>query len=68
MLKFMLRIPDDLHLRLTAQAETGRRSLNAEMLHLLEVALTTAGGDDESPGGNSSTPAPLRGSGPSPRP
>ncbi|MBL1100749.1 Arc family DNA-binding protein [Streptomyces sp. 205] len=38
-----------MHERLTAQAETDRRSLNSEILHLLEVALTTVGGDDESP-------------------
>ncbi|WP_307821907.1 Arc family DNA-binding protein [Streptomyces coffeae] len=49
MIKFTLRIPDDMHERLTAQAETDRRSLNSEILHLLEVALTTVGGDDESP-------------------
>ncbi|WP_409472808.1 Arc family DNA-binding protein [Streptomyces sp. HC307] len=49
MLKFTLRIPEDLHARLTTQAEIDRRSLNSEILHLLEVALTTVGGDDESP-------------------
>lgn len=49
MLKFTLRIPEDLHLRLAAQAESDRRSINAEILHLLEVALTAVEGDDESP-------------------
>ncbi len=49
MFKFTLRIPDDLHERLTAQAATDRRSLNSEILHLLEVALTAVGGNDESP-------------------
>ncbi|MDQ0760536.1 Arc family DNA-binding protein [Streptomyces canus] len=49
MLKFTLRIPDDLHARLITQAETDRRSLNSEILHLLEVALTTVRADDESP-------------------
>jgi predicted HicB family RNase H-like nuclease len=44
-----LRIPEDLHARLTAQAKTDRRSLNSEIIHLLEVALTTVGEDDESP-------------------
>jgi predicted HicB family RNase H-like nuclease len=44
-----LRIPEDLHARLTAQAGTDRRSLNSEIIHLLEVALTTVGEDDESP-------------------
>jgi hypothetical protein len=66
--KFTLRIPDDLHTRLTAQAATDKRSLNSEILHLLEVALTAVGGDTESPSGDSATSAPLRGSGHSPRP
>ncbi|WP_156724692.1 Arc family DNA-binding protein [Streptomyces apocyni] len=48
MIKFTLRAPEDLWERLTTQAETDRRSLNSEILHLLEVALTTVGGDDES--------------------
>lgn len=49
MFKFTLRIPDELHTRLAAQAATDRRSLNAEILHLLEVSLTAMKGDDESP-------------------
>ncbi|MFG2883951.1 Arc family DNA-binding protein [Streptomyces sp. NPDC048297] len=49
MIKFTLRIPDHMHERLTTQAETDRRSLNSEILHLLEVALTTVEGGDESP-------------------
>jgi predicted HicB family RNase H-like nuclease len=44
-----LRLPEDLHARLTAQAETDRRSLNSEILYLLEAALSSVGGDDESP-------------------
>jgi hypothetical protein len=31
-------MPDDLHARLRALAEQDRRSLNAEILHLLETA------------------------------
>ncbi|MET7727669.1 Arc family DNA-binding protein [Streptomyces mirabilis] len=61
MIRFALRIPEDLHARLTAQATADRRSINSEILHLIEVALSTIEVDDESPGGDSSTPAPLRG-------
>ena len=49
MIKFTLRIPEDLHERLTTQADTDRRSLNSEILHLLDVALTAVDADDESP-------------------
>jgi hypothetical protein len=41
MIRFALRIPEDLHARLTAQAVADRRSVNSEILHLLEVALAT---------------------------
>jgi predicted HicB family RNase H-like nuclease len=34
-----VRMPDDLHVRLAAQAETDRRSLNAEILWLIEQGL-----------------------------
>ncbi|MHA5049287.1 Arc family DNA-binding protein [Streptomyces sp. SD15] len=68
MVKFTLRIPDNLHNRMTAQAATDRRSLNSEILYLLEVGLANVTPDAESPGGYSATPAPLRGSGHSPRP
>ncbi|MGP4087902.1 Arc family DNA-binding protein [Streptomyces sp. KR55] len=69
MLKFTLRLPEDLHLRLTAQAETDRRSLNSEMLHLLEAGLSVVpSGKPNRPGGDSAFPAPLRGSGHPPRP
>ncbi|MEV6594053.1 Arc family DNA-binding protein [Streptomyces acidicola] len=49
MVKVTVRIPDELHARLVAQAETDRRSLNSELLHLIEVALTTVEGDGQSP-------------------
>lgn len=39
--KFTLRIPDDLHARIAAQAKADLRSLNAEMLYLLQVGLET---------------------------
>lgn len=34
-----VRLPDELHDRLKAAAERDRRSLNAEILHLLDRAL-----------------------------
>ncbi|MGP4086195.1 Arc family DNA-binding protein [Streptomyces sp. KR55] len=69
MFKFTLRIPEELHARLAAQAVTDRRSLNAEILHLLEAALSAVpSGTQNRPGGDSASPAPLRGSGHSPRP
>ncbi|GAA0897150.1 MULTISPECIES: Arc family DNA-binding protein [Streptomyces violaceusniger group] len=49
MVQLTLRLPDDVHARLTAQAEADRRSLNSEIIHLLEAALTAVGADDESP-------------------
>lgn len=47
--RISLRLPTDLHAQLVEQARSDRRSLNSEIVHLLEVALTNAGGDDESP-------------------
>jgi plasmid stability protein len=61
MIRFALRIPDDLHARLTAQAATDRRSVNSEILHLLEVALGAPAGGAESPSGASASSAPLHG-------
>ncbi|MEV0161653.1 Arc family DNA-binding protein [Nonomuraea fuscirosea] len=49
MIRITLRLPDDVHARLLTQAETDRRSLNSEIVHLIEVALDTVRGDDESP-------------------
>ncbi|MGY1498500.1 Arc family DNA-binding protein [Streptomyces sp. QTS52] len=69
MIKFTLRLPEDLHQRLTDQAATDRRSLNSEMLHLLEIGLSAvSSGTPNRPAGDSAPPAPLRGSGHSPRP
>ena len=34
-----LRLPDDMHAELAAAAETDRRSLNTEILYLLQIAL-----------------------------
>ncbi len=61
MIRFALRVPEDLHARLTAQAAADRRSINSEILHLIEVGLTSVLADAESAGGDSATPAPLRG-------
>ncbi|WP_369200751.1 Arc family DNA-binding protein [Streptomyces sp. PU-14G] len=60
MIRFALRIPEDLHTRLAAQAATDRRSINSEILHLLEVELGTRGADSESLGSDSDLPASLR--------
>ncbi|MEU8357322.1 Arc family DNA-binding protein [Nonomuraea sp. NPDC048882] len=49
MIRITLRLPDDVHARLLTQAQTDRRSLNSEIVHLIEVALNTVAGDDESP-------------------
>lgn len=60
MIRFALRLPEDLHTRLIAQAAHDRRSINSEILHLLEVALSTV--SPETPvrlDGETATPAPL---------
>ncbi|WP_119727812.1 Arc family DNA-binding protein [Thermomonospora amylolytica] len=52
MIRFALRLPDDLHERLVAQAAKDRRSINSEILHLLEIALATVeetNGEDDEP-------------------
>lgn len=53
MVNFNVRFPDELIARVRIQATADRRSINSEILHLLEVALTTVGEDAESPGGDS---------------
>jgi predicted HicB family RNase H-like nuclease len=47
--RISLRLPTDLHARLVAEAHTDRRSLNSEIVHLLEVALGPAERDNPSP-------------------
>lgn len=44
-----LRLPADLHERLAARARADRRSLNSEILHLLEIAIGPTSDDAESP-------------------
>ncbi|WP_329372261.1 Arc family DNA-binding protein [Streptomyces sp. NBC_01483] len=61
MIRFSLRIPANLHERVTARAAADRRSLNSEILHLLEAALATPRADAGPPGGDPASPAPLRG-------
>ncbi|MFE4994600.1 Arc family DNA-binding protein [Streptomyces mirabilis] len=61
MIRFSLRIPADLHERVSARAAADRRSLNSQILHLLEVALTAPRPDAGSPGGGPASLAPLRG-------
>ncbi|WP_199041474.1 FitA-like ribbon-helix-helix domain-containing protein [Glycomyces salinus] len=41
MATFTIRIPDDLHARLKARARTEHRSVNAEIVHLLETVLNS---------------------------
>lgn len=61
MVRISLRLPEELHTRLVEQAARDRRSLNSEILHLLEKTLDTAESDTDPPGDRSASPAPLRG-------
>jgi plasmid stability protein len=61
MVNFNVRFPEDLHARVRAQAAADRRSINSEILHLIELGLRTAGVDAGSPCGDATTSAPLRG-------
>ncbi|WP_405877941.1 Arc family DNA-binding protein [Streptomyces sp. NBC_01384] len=61
MIRFSLRIPADLHERVTARAAADRRSLNSQIPHLLEIALAAPQADAGSPGSDPASPAPLRG-------
>ena len=58
--RITLRLPAGIHALLTTQARTGRRSLNAEIVHLMEAALGDIK-DAGPPDGESATPDPLRG-------
>lgn len=42
MIRITLRLPEDVHARVVAQAETDRRSLNSEIVHLIEGGLESA--------------------------
>jgi hypothetical protein len=60
MIRFSLRLPKDLHERVTAHATADRRSLNSQILHLLEVTLAAPRTDAGPPGGDPASPAPPR--------
>jgi predicted HicB family RNase H-like nuclease len=47
--RISLRLPTELHARLVEKARSDRRSLNSEIIHLLEATLGSLDGDDESP-------------------
>jgi predicted HicB family RNase H-like nuclease len=47
--RITVRIPVELHERLAALAKRDRRSVNGEIVHLREVALTGHPADAESP-------------------
>jgi predicted HicB family RNase H-like nuclease len=51
MIRITLRLPDDVHERLTRQAEEDRRSLNSETVHLIEIGLDAVQGGKENPKG-----------------
>jgi predicted HicB family RNase H-like nuclease len=47
--RITVRLPAELHERLAVQAKRERRSVNGEIVHLLEVALTDPSTDAASP-------------------
>ncbi|WP_188192806.1 Arc family DNA-binding protein [Nonomuraea sp. SYSU D8015] len=61
MIRCALRIPKDFHARLAARAAADRRSINSEILSLLEVALSTPAAEAESPGDDPASPTPRPG-------
>ncbi|MGP3966878.1 Arc family DNA-binding protein [Streptomyces sp. 6N223] len=55
-------MPEELHTRLADRATTDRRTLNSELLHLLETGLSAVSSrTSHHPGHESATPTPLRG-------
>ncbi|MFE7965245.1 Arc family DNA-binding protein [Streptomyces cellulosae] len=48
MIRFSLRIPDDLHAWLVEQGQREHRSLNSEVVHLLEAARVAATAEADS--------------------
>ncbi|GGU40682.1 FitA-like ribbon-helix-helix domain-containing protein [Actinomadura livida] len=61
MVRISLRLPEELHARLVEQAARDRRSLNSQILHLLEETLDAAESDTHPPGDGPAFPDPLRG-------
>ena len=47
--RMTLRLPEELRNRLRAHAKQEHRSLNSELVHMLEVGLRAAGADEQSP-------------------
>lgn len=47
--RMTLRLPEELCDWLRDHAQRERRSLNSEIVYMLEVARSTVGGDDQSP-------------------
>jgi hypothetical protein len=47
--RITVRLPIELHERLATQAKRDRRSINSEIVHLLEVTLTDPSADTEAP-------------------
>ena len=47
--RMTLRLPEELRDWLRDHAQRERRSLNSEIVYMLEVARATVGGDDQSP-------------------
>ncbi|MFB4300317.1 Arc family DNA-binding protein [Actinomadura sp. NTSP31] len=60
MVRISLRLPETLHARLVEQASADRRSLNSEILHLLEAVLGPAGGIAVPPGRGPVSPGSFR--------
>ncbi|WP_330287409.1 TA system antitoxin ParD family protein [Streptomyces sp. NBC_00576] len=60
MVNFNVRFPEDLHARVRTQATADRRSINSEILHLIEVGLAAVSADAGSLG-DPAAPASLRG-------
>ncbi|MFF4227369.1 Arc family DNA-binding protein [Streptomyces abikoensis] len=59
--RMTLRLPEDLRDRLRDHAKSERRSLNSELVYMLEVGLRAAGVDTESSDGDSTVSVRLRG-------
>lgn len=62
MVNFNVRFPEDLHARVRAQAAADRRSINSEILHLIEVGLGAITPEKPNlPDDDPATSAPLHG-------
>ncbi|MEU8802853.1 Arc family DNA-binding protein [Spirillospora sp. NPDC048819] len=59
MIRISLRLPEQLHQQLVERASADRRSLNSEILYLLETVLDDAAEETPAPrpGGPDSSPA-----------